>query len=571
MANKTIKVGTVGQALLEILRDRGVDYVIGNAFTSIIDGFARFEAESKKSPRPLMVPHEQVAIAMAHGYYEVTGRPQVAIVYSTPGTANAAGAIINAARARVPMVILAARSAATEESGIPGARDIHVQWAQESFDQAGMVREYLKWDYELRHPAQLESVVDRAFELAMDEPRGPVYLSLPRDLIAQPLDEITIRSPSKRSADVLRYPDPAKIDAAAEILAEAKRPLVITSELGRNSQAVAALVDLAEACAAEVLEASPTHANFPADHPSHIGYVFGSQIHTSVAKADAILVIDCDVPWFNSRVKIRDRTRVIQLGTDPFFGRYPMRNFRCDVPIAADPVAALPLLIKATKQRVGKDLIRERRRTLAKRHQAADAKLEKSLQREAARVPIGFQWASKCIGDLQGPNTLIVNEYPLDLRHATPLSSGSYLGASHAGGLGWGFGAALGAQLGSPERTVIATLGDGSYIFSVPTACHQAARLHELPVLTVIFNNGGWDEVSNSTRNVHPDGWAVSTGNFPMVSMGPSPRFEEIVSAFDGHGERVEEPSELPGALKRGLEIVQKERRQVLVNVICRR
>jgi len=417
----------------------------------------------------------------------------------------------------------------------------------------------------------LESAVDRAFELAMNEPRGPVYLSLPRDVIAQPLDEITINTPSKRNADALRYPDPAKIDAAAQILGEAKRPLVITSELGRNSKAVAALVDLADTCAAEVLEASPTHANFPADHPCHIGYVFGSQTHPSVAKADAILVIDCDVPWFNSRVKIRDRARVIQLGTDPFFSRYPMRNFRCDVPIAAHPVAALPLLAKATKLRVGKENVRERMRKLAKRHKAASTKLEKSLKREAARVPIGFQWASKCVGDLQGPDTIVVNEYPLDLRHAPPPAYGSHLGASHAGGLGWGFGAALGAKLGSPERTVIVTLGDGSYIFSVPTACHQAARLHDLPVLTVLFNNGGWDEVLNSTRNVHPDGWAVSTGNFPMVSMGPPPRFEEIVRAFDGHGERVEEPSDLPGALKRGLDIVQKERRQVLINVICRR
>jgi acetolactate synthase-1/2/3 large subunit len=114
-------------------------------------------------------------------------------------------------------------------------------------------------------------------------------------------------------------------------------------------------------------------------------------------------------------------------------------------------------------------------------------------------------------------------------------------------------------------------LGDGSYIFGVPTACHQVARASNLPLLTIIFNNGTWDEVSNSTRNVHPDGWAVTTDNFPMVGMGPSPKFEEIVRAFDGHGERVEDPAELPAALKRALNVVRKEKRQALVNIICKR
>jgi acetolactate synthase-1/2/3 large subunit len=571
MAKRTIRVETVGQALLEILRERGVEYVIGNAFTSIIDGFAKLEAEGKSTPRPVMVPHEQVAVAMAHGFYAVTGRPQVAIVYSTPGTANAAGALINASRARVPVIVLAARSALTDDGSMPGSRDIHVQWAQESYDQAGMVREYVKWDYELRQPAQLESVVDRALELALDEPRGPVYLSLPRDVIAQPLEEFTLATPSRREVVCGRYPDPKRIEQAAEILAQARRPLVITSELGRNPAAVDGLVSLADAGAVEVVEASPTHANFPADHPCHAGYVFGSALHPAIPKADALLVVDCDVPWFPARVSIRERTKVIQLATDPFFGRYPMRNFRCDVPIAADPAVALPLLAKALRRKVQKTVVAARRKTLASRHKATRAAWDKAARDESKRTPIGFQWAARCVGELLGPDTILVNEYPLDLRHAPPPAPGTYLGPSHSAGLGWGFGAALGAQLGAPDKTVIVTLGDGSYIFGVPTACHHVARSHELPLLTIVFDNAAWDEVSNSTRNVHPDGWAATTANFPMVSMGLSPRFEEIVRAFDGHGERVERPEDLPAALERALDVVRRERRQALVNVISRR
>ncbi|MDP7601406.1 MAG: thiamine pyrophosphate-requiring protein [Rhodospirillales bacterium] len=571
MAKKTFKVETVGQALLEILRERGIECLIGNAFTSIIDGLSKFEAEGKSTLRPVMTPHEQTAVTMAHGFYAVTGRPQAAIVYSTPGTANIAGALVNASKAQIPLIVLAASSALTDDGSMRGARDIHVQWAQESFDQAGMIREYVKWDYELRQPAQLESVINRALEMAMDQPRGPVYISLPRDVIAEALTAVTINTPARREVANQRHPDPARLQEAAKILAESKSPLIITSELGRSALAVAGLVELADAGAIEVIEASPVYANFPADHPCHAGYVFGSAIHPAIAKADALLVIDCDVPWFPARVKIRDKAQVIHLAVDPFFNRYPMHNFRCDVPLAAEPEVTLPLLADAVRKRVKKREVKARHQTLAKRHTAARRKWDKAALAEAKRIPIGFQWASRCINELLGPNTIVFNEYPLDPRFAPPAGPGTYFGASHAGGLGWGFGAALGAKLGAPGKTVICTLGDGSYIFGVPTACHQVARASNLPLLTIIFNNGTWDEVSNSTRNVHPDGWAVTTDNFPMVSMGPPPKFEEIVRAFDGHGERVEDPAELPAALKRALNVVRKEKRQALVNIICKR
>ena len=571
MTIKTVEVETVGQALMEVIRERGVDCIIGNAFTSIIDALAKFEADGKTTPRPVMTPHEQTAIAMAHGYYAVTGKPQVAIVYSTPGTANAAGAIMNASRAHIPMVVLAARSALTDDPGTPGAKDIHVQWAQESFDQAGMVREYVKWDYELRHPAQLETVIDRALEVALEEPCGPVFLSLPRDVIAQPLSEFLFSTAPRRKGSSRRYPNPSQLAAAASILAHAKRPLIVTSELGKKPTSVDGLVELADAAAIEVVEASPVYSNFPANHPCHAGYVFGSQVHPGIAEADALLVVDCDVPWFPARVKLPEQTKVIHLATDPFFSRYPSHDFRCDVPLAADPEVSLPLLAKEVRQRTNNEDVKMRFKGLAARHKAERAAWEKSAHSEAERTPIGFQYASRCISDLLGPDTILVNEYPLDLRHAPPPAAGTYFGASHSAGLGWGFGAALGAKLGAPDKTVIVTLGDGSYIFNVPTACHQVAAASGLPLLTIVFNNGAWDEVSNSTRNVHPDGTAVSTDNFPMVGMGPSPKFEEIARAFDGYGESVEKPEDLPAALKRALDIVQNEKRQALVNIICQR
>lgn len=562
---------TVGQAILELLRDRGIDCVFGNASTSIIDGFARLAARGEAAPRPVMVSHEQVAVAMAHGYFAVTGRLQAAIVYSTVGTANALGAIINASRARIPMLILAARSAIVDEGGATGVRDIHVQWAQESVDQGSMVREWVKWDYELRDATQVESAIDRAIELAMDEPCGPVYLTLPRDVIARTIDGFEFESPSRRRTVARRWPDPSQIEAAAEILASAQRPLIVTSELGRNCAARNALLELSEAGAIGVLEASPVYSNFPAEHPCHLGYVFGSQTHHAVGEADAIVVVESDVPWFPARVRLADKLRVVHLGVDPRFGRYPMRNFPCDIPIVAEPVLALPLLAGALRSRIDEGTVERRMAAHRQRHAHERESWARAAESERDREPIGFQWASRCIADIVDDNTIVVNEYPLDLRHAPARHAETYLGPSHSGGLGWGFGAAIGAKAGAPGKTVIATLGDGSYYFSVPTACHQVSRSQRLPVLVLLFDNARWEEVVKSTLNVHPQGWAARTGHVPMTSLEPSPAFADLARAFGGHGERVEIPRDLPGALRRALAVVRDERRQALVHIVCSR
>src|SRR5712691_6415876 len=186
MGTRTLHPETTAEAYLELLKDRGIDVFLGNAgtdFASLVEAFAHFEAEGGRAPRPLVVPHEFVAVSMAHGYYAASGKPAAVMVHVNVGTGNASTAIITAARANVPIFMSAGRTPVTEE-GLPGSRDLHIHWAQESFDQAAMLREYVKWDYELRTPVQLEAVVDRALELMHAEPRGPVYLTLPREVLA---------------------------------------------------------------------------------------------------------------------------------------------------------------------------------------------------------------------------------------------------------------------------------------------------------------------------------------------------------------------------------------------------
>jgi acetolactate synthase-1/2/3 large subunit len=569
---KTLKVDTVAQAYLDLLEDRGVEFFLANAgtdFAPLVDAFARRHAEGRRLPRPIVVPHESVAVGMAHGCWLASGRPQAVMVHVTVGTANAACGIITAARSQVPMLFTAGRTPITEE-GLPGTRDLYIHWAQESFDQAAMVREYVKWDYELRTPEQLESVVDRAFELMLAEPRGPVYLTLPREVLAERLESLTIASPARRHSAGLRFPDPAAIARAADLLAAAERPLVLVSGAGRDPASVPALVALAEAGGIGAVEVDPTHVNFPQSHELHVGFTQPSGTDPALEDADALLVIDSDVPWYPSLRKPAPAAPVIHLAVDPAFARYPMRSFPADLSIAAHPAAALPLLAAAVRERMN-PAVRERRvEHVSALHRARRRAWEADIAGQASREAVGFAWVMRCLERILDDRTVVVNEYPLDRRYIGFDRPGSFFGQPHSSGLGWGLPTALGLKLAAPERTVIAALGDGSYLFNEPAACHFVARAQRLPMLTVIFNNAQWEAVKSSTLGLYPEGWARSTDTFPLTALEPTPRYEEIVRAFDGHGERVDRSADVPAALERALAAV-RDGRQAVVNVICRR
>jgi acetolactate synthase I/II/III large subunit len=152
-STRTIPIDSTAEAYLELLRNRGIEYFFGNGgtdFAPLVEAFAKSASQGGTTPKPMTVPHEYVAVSMADGFYRVTGRPQAVMVHVIVGTANAAGAIMNAARAHVPILFSGGRTPITE-SGLRGARIAHIHWAQESFDQGSLVREFVKWDYELRN------------------------------------------------------------------------------------------------------------------------------------------------------------------------------------------------------------------------------------------------------------------------------------------------------------------------------------------------------------------------------------------------------------------------------------
>lgn len=570
MARKTVEVETTGQAYLELLRVRGIEYFFANGgtdFAPLIDGFARFAEQGKQTPKPLTVPHENAAVAMAHGYYMVTGKPQVVMVHVNVGTGNAINGIINAARDHIPIIFTAGRTPLTE-TGLTGSRDVYIHWAQESFDQAGMLREYVKWDYELRNAAQLESVVDRAFEIAMTEPRGPVYLTLPREVLAEPQTEFSMTSPVRRDLGGRLHPDPQSIEAAADILSKAENPLIITGASGRHAETVGHLIALAESFAIPVVPFNQRYMCFPTDHPLHLGFTPVPFIEIS----DAVLVIDSDVPWFPSVQNPPSDGKVIHMGIDPAYSNYPIRSFPCDVAIRGDSSVAVPMLTSAlaSYRRVSQDRLASRFKRLKVLHDEQRASWQEALDGVRDDSPLDPRWLTHCINEIKDDNTIIVNEYDLVMTQATFTQPETLFGSSPAGGLGWGLGASLGAKLAAPDKLVIATLGDGSYMFGNPTPCHFVSHALEVPTLTVVYNNQVWNAVRMANQRMYPNGWAAKTNNFPLSELQPSPHFEVLVTASGGYGERVERAKDVRPALQRALKAVREEGRQAVLNMICK-
>jgi acetolactate synthase-1/2/3 large subunit len=304
---------------------------------------------------------------------------------------------------------------------------------------------------------------------------------------------------------------------------------------------------------------APRYVCLPGDHSMHFGY-WPTPL---LASADLIIVLDCDVPWIPSQESPPAGCRVANIGVDPSFARYPMRSFPSDLSIAADPAAALAALDAAVRPADNK--VAERRARLAT---ARDALRKKWKSEIKAASPISFAYASHCIAQAKDDDTIVFNEYPLKLEQCPFQRPGTFFHNSPAGGLGWGLGAALGAKLALPGRTVIATLGDGAYIFANPTAGHWVADAYQLPILVIVFNNALWGAVRRATHSMYRDGASAREDWRGLANLSPAPAYEKLIEAHGGHGERVERAEELPSALQRAL-AATKNGKQALLNVIC--
>ncbi|MFD1910946.1 thiamine pyrophosphate-requiring protein [Halodurantibacterium flavum] len=550
---------TGAEALLRSLRRNGVTYLFSNSgtdFPPIIEAMARLDPESQ--PVPLLVPHETAGVAMAHGYYLMTGAPQAVMVHVNVGLANSVMGMINAASDDIPVLMMSGRTPITE-TGREGCRATPIQYGQEMYDQSSLVRDVAKFTYEMRYPEQGDSLVTRALTLAASVPAGPVYLSLPREPLGEVIPPTVPPAPAQVRAEPAA-PDPAAIARLAEWISAARAPLILTQRGDTGGRSAAALARLADRHAIAVAEPFSIRNVMATDHPMFQGH----DPKPAIAGADLIIVLDSGVPWIEATHSPAPGVRVAHIGPDPLFRRMPVRGYRNDLAIVADPAAALDALDAALGQ-PGPHTV-ARRASLSAR--SADRRTAARAQaQDGATSPMTAEWLSHCLSDIMDDRAVIFGELGVVPGAMRLKGPNRMFNNPHSGGLGWGLPAALGAQLADRDRLVIACIGDGSYMFANPVACHQIAEALRLPVLTIIKNNGMWNAVRRSVVNAYPGGAAARMNTMPLTSLEPAPDYLMVAAASRAHTERVTDGADLPAALDRALRVIREERRQAVLDV----
>ncbi|MDB4011931.1 thiamine pyrophosphate-requiring protein [Planktomarina temperata] len=551
---------TGAESLLDGLSLSGIQYMFANAgtdFPPIIEALARRDPSA--APVALTIPHETAAVAMAHGAYLVTGRAQAVMVHVNVGLANSVMGVINAASDNIPMLVMSGRTPISER-GRKGARMTPIQYGQEMFDQTSLVRDLVKYSYEMRYPEQGKQLVMRAMSLATSEPQGPVYLSLPKEPLSEIVPETTqTHHPMPPSATKI-LPDPEAIIKLARLLETASNPVIICQRGDTEGRLSRALSTLAAKHGIAVFEPFLLRNVLHSNDPVLQGY------HASgPSDADLIIVLDSDTPWIEATNAPGPETIVVHIGPDPHFARMPVRGFRTDLAISSDSVEAI---LAVDREARAPSAALQRSKALA---QSA------TQRRDAAQVkakagdtnPMSAEWISHCVSEIMDEEAVAFSELGLLPAYMTLKGPNRLFNNVHAGGLGWAMPAALGAQLMRPDRLTIACMGDGSYMFANPVACHQIAEALRLPILTIIKNNAMWNAVRRSVVNGYPDGSAAMSNTVPLTSLEPLPDFAAIARASRAHAERIEDGRELPAALQRAVGIIRTEKRQVLLDLRC--
>jgi acetolactate synthase I/II/III large subunit len=564
MTTRSQPVGEAAEGFVEALVSQGVECLFLNPGTDtfpVQEAIVKVEALGRTAPRTVLCLFEIVALAAAHGYYAATGRPQAVMVHVDVGTQNLGSMLHNAQRGRAAVVIVAGRAPYTADPELRGSRSSYIHWLQEQADQHGIVRNYVKWDYELRRSDQVGEVVNRAFQIAASDPPGPVYMTLPREALMDPVGSVTVHDPQRFPPARIGAGDPAALREVARRLVQSERPLVLTSSNGRSEAGYDGLLRLAELLALPVVEWR-NRANFPGDHELHQGY----DVAPLLRHADVVLALDHDFPYIPSVTQPAEDAFIIQLDLDPLKERIPLWTFPVDLPLRADSGQALDFIADEAERLLSAErraAIAERRSLLAERHREQRANWRRAAAADATASPVTLAWLGACLRQLQEeqPGCVFVDEMVTSneaiWRHLPVDEPGSWFG-SNGSGLGWALGAALGVKLAKPESPVIALVGDGSFVFGAPLAALWAMQTQEAPVMIVILNNTCYNATKRPLVANYPEGYSVKEDRFVGVDLLPAPRYDLLAPVVGAWGERVEEPGEVLAALRRGLERVRE-------------
>ena len=536
-------------ALVAAMKLGGVDhlfFVSGSEIAFWQESVAKAQEKGWPTPKLITVPHESVALNAALGSAMIRNQPEATAVHVDVGSLNYGGAIHTAWRGNYPVLITAGAGPRAYPGSIPGSRNSAVQWVQEPRDQGAILRQYTKIDHRLEHQDNPGLIVSRLLQVAMSEPKGPVYLTVPRESAMLKFPGKTY-FPTRDELGIARpaYPDPSDARRAAQWLIEARNPCIYAGTAGRNPESVAEIVRLAELLALPVMDTDRVdRLNFPTIHP-----LYGTG--PDVKDADALLLLEALVPYISPAAAPRAGTKVIWAEVDPVLSNYKTMEFQADLwlPVTAG-AAARAIYDAATGMLKQSDMSRiaERHERLEARKREMNAENERLGQEAGRRRPLHPRWVAYELGRILEPDAIVVDDALSNSDNVCAYHrrarAGTYFGSGGSSG-GWGIGAAVGAKLAAPDRDVVFASGDGYLMFGTPLPALWTASHYKAAFLTVVFVNRSYTTGTNGLVRTYPNGVAVRTGNYDGGVFDPPPDFAKLAEAGNGYGETVREPEEV--------------------------
>ena len=554
---------------LEGLTELGVEYLFCNFGTDhapIIEEMAHRKKRGEPVPGVLHCPHEKTAAHMAEGYAFVTGRGQGVLVHVDVGTANTANAMHNAYRSRLPVLLMAGKAPYTANDELVGSRDTYVHFVQEPFDQASLVRPYLKWEWTLPSGVVVKEALRRAYSIMQSEPRGPVYLMMQRETLTQPwsADQIRRYAADEFAATSGGGADPKLVAVLAERLLTAENPILIAGYAGRNERASEMIDALAQFAGIAIYEANMTN-NISHASPCFVGFAADK----AVPQADVGILVDVDVPWFPSDTQTGEKSFWAHIDIDTLKPGSPMWTFPGNLRMQGDSGRILEQLLdelkaKATPKFKAAAAARlERIKALRDERLARAAKLAAEHGKPGAINP---HYLMAELGKVLDDDAIIFNEGVTNagaVLMQIPRRRPNTTMRSGGGGLGWSGGMALGAKLAAPDRLMVQISGDGGFYFGNPSSVFAVSQQYNLPIFSIVMDNTGWNAVKQSTLRVFPEGQAKETSSFE-ANLAPKVTFTKVAEAFGAYGEEVSDPADVPAAIARCLKEVLAGRSALL-------
>lgn len=536
---------TALDVLLEVLQGAGIDRIFGNPGTTefpVLDALSR-----RPNWKYVLCLHDSVAVGAAHGYAMVTERPSVVNLHAAPGLANAMGNIYNASQAGMPLLITTGQ--------VHTRLMIHEPplWG----DLISMVKPYVKWAYEVRRPEEVAWAAYRALQVGMTPPRGPVFLSLPMNVLDETVTPYEQRHHPFMPVRQESQADEEAVRAAADLLSDAVRPVIVSGEGVARSGAVSEMVELAELIGARVYgERVPPRVAFPHTNPLFCGQLgmSGDEIGRQLAGADVLLLVGASrlVPiiWTEGW-NLSPGAKVAQLDEDPW---QLAKVFAVDVSMIGGIKATLRCLVREVGTHMADDA---RRQAAATRAEAIRRETEEARDQASREIETAWDWKPISLGriarELQAVfprDTIIVDEASSSswaLRaHYEFERADTYYGIKGTA-LGWALPAAVGAAIGVPERPVVAFLGDGATLYA-PQALWTAAR-YGVPVTVIVNNNRGYGILKEGMRAYR----SQRKSEDPFVGMDieePAVDYGALARSFGVAAQRVVEPGEFRSALE---------------------